>query len=352
MISAKKFVYWGARAIGLFALARKVTSRQVRILCYHGGASGDEWQFNPLLFCTGEHLGRRIRWLRRTGFTFVSLDEAVGILKLHSTCPRMPVVFTFDDGWSSTAGILGPVVRRYAVPATLYLCTSHYLNGHAVPEVTIAYMVWSAGRRSVLLADLAPTLDGRYDLSRQVERQRLTALLLAWVKSGPCSAQNVHERLTSVARALCLADPESIVTDRRFHYMRQEELKELHESGWSIQLHGHEHQYHAGHPRRIYDDLTKCRTVLMGLGLSNGCHYCYPSGNHDAVAHEVLARVQVRSATTCLPGLAKPSNQPNLHYLPRFLDGSSIDDVVFEAEMSGFADGVRWLARVVGLRGR
>jgi peptidoglycan/xylan/chitin deacetylase (PgdA/CDA1 family) len=332
----------------LFALARRLTFRQVRILCYHGGTVSDEHQFNPLLFCPAEHLDRRLAWLRAAGFTFVGLSAAVVMLRAGSPGPRLPLVLTFDDGWSSTANVLGPVVRRHDVLATLYLCTSHFRSGHAVPDVAIGYMAWKAGGGQVRLFGLAPGLDGVYELAEQHGRKAFMENAVSWVNSEPLSAPMAQERLSALASALGLTEEQLGFDSRRFHYVDAEELQLLHESGWAVELHGHEHRYHAGNAQLVHNDLARCRAVLRQEGFSNCHHYCYPSGNHDDTAHAILANEHVQSATTCLPGLARVSQESQLYYLPRFLDGPSIDDVIFEAEMSGFADGVRWLARLVG----
>jgi peptidoglycan/xylan/chitin deacetylase (PgdA/CDA1 family) len=112
-----------------------------------------------------------------------------------------------------------------------------------------------------------------------------------------------------------------------------------------VQLHGHEHRYPAGDPDAFAADLEPCRQVIVGLGLPEPRHYCYPSGAFDAQAEATLTKAGVRSATTCLPCLVRPGRDARRrHYLPRFLDGDNIDMLVFEAEMSGFADVLRRVA--------
>lgn len=346
MNPAKRLVYGAARALGLFALARRLTRHRVRILCFHGGSLGDEHRFNPLLFCTGEHLARRLAWMDAHGFSWVSLPSAVDMLKSKSGAPRprLPVVLTFDDGWYSTAQVLGPVVARHQVPAVLYLCTSHFQRGEPVPDVSMAYLVWKAGARVVHLEGVDPVLDGCYELGDPQARRDFLAQSIRWVREA--AAGDISARLELLAGALGLDAQALDVASRRFSYLDGEELQALRTQGWSIELHGHEHRYPAGDPAALALDLQRCQAVFASLALPRGRHYCYPSGNHDAAAHGLMARHGVESATTCLPGLCPDGSGRALHYLPRFLDGANIPPLVFEAEMSGFADGVRWLARL------
>jgi len=344
MNPAKRLVYGAARALGLFALARHLTRHRVRILCFHGGSLGDEHRFNPLLFCTGEHLARRLAWMDAHGFSWVSLPAATDMLKGTAPRPRLPVVLTFDDGWYSTAQVLGPVVARHQVPAVLYLCTSHFQRGEPVPDVSMAYLVWKAGARVVHLDGVDPALDGRYELADPPSRKEFLARAIRWVREA--DAGDVSARLDLLAGALGLSPQSLDLASRRFSYLDGRELQALRAQGWSIELHGHEHRYPAGDPAALAQDLQRCQAVFASQSLPAGRHYCYPSGNHDAAAHALMTQHGVETATTCLPGLCPDGDARALHYLPRFLDGANIPPLVFEAEMSGFADGVRWLARL------
>ena len=49
----------------------------------------------------------------------------------------------------------------------------------------------------------------------------------------------------------------------------------------------------------------------------------------------VLKEFDLASATTCDTGLVAPGDSP--YALRRFLDGESVSDIEFEAEISGFA---------------
>lgn len=340
---AKDFIYGAARAVGLFAVARVLTRHRVRMLCLHGGNLGDEHLFNPLLFSTGEHVASRLAWLQARGFNWVSLHDALGLLKGSAPRPRLPVVVTVDDGWYSTASVLGPVVAQYGVPATLYLCTGPFVSGKPVAGVTVAYLLWKSGPVPVALQGLDPALDGVHDLADPQARRHLLRSSVQWVLQGP--PEDIQSRLERLGEALGVSPQDLDLSSRRFSYMNASELHALREQGWSIELHGHEHRYPAGDPDALALDLQRCKAAFAAAGLPDGRHYCYPSGNHDEGAHRLLKLNQVDSATTCLPGLCPDGDSSALYYLPRFLDGSNISPLVFEAEMSGFADGVRCLVR-------
>ena len=111
-----------ARSLGLFALARRATANDLRILCYHGAALDDEEQFHPALFISGATFERRMRHLQQAGYPVLPLDEAIQRLR-DGTLPSGATAITIDDGWYGTFRIMQPILRACGFPATLYAAT-------------------------------------------------------------------------------------------------------------------------------------------------------------------------------------------------------------------------------------
>lgn len=339
----KQAIFVAARTLGLFALCRRLSASKLRILCYHGGCIGDESDYNPKLFCSAATFAARMDWLQRKGFTLVTLDEAAASARAGKRAP-LTTTITFDDGWYSTASELIPVLAARRIPSTLYLCTSHYLEGWAIPAVTVRYLLWKAGKAQADLHGLGTDIDGHYDLSTPALREQAAERLVAAIeRSGP-TREARHELLEQLAAALSVSAAQLALDSRRFEYVRREELLALPAQGCAVELHGHVHRYPAGDTAAFERDLAACRAAIEDAGLPTPRHYCYPSGNFDGAASPVLDKLGVRTATTCLPGWITAANHEQLHYLPRFLDGESISMLEFEAEMSGFSELLRKLA--------
>ncbi len=337
----KQSVFFLARLLGLFALARRFTRGQVRILCYHGGCIGDEDGYNAKLFCRPALLAARMAWLQRHGFNLVPLGAAVQAARGGARAP-LTTAITFDDGWYTTASELVPVLARMGIPSTLYLCTRQFLEQGPVPSVAVHYLLWKTRLSSATVAGIGAGADGHWDLSTPAARDRLGARASAAIEAAE------GERAPLLARlADCLGvDAGQLQLDsRRFDYMNGAELLALPAQGCAIELHGHVHRYPAGDAQAFRADLAACSAAIVAQGLPQPRHYCYPSGNFDAGASAVLAEQGVLSATTCLPGLVDTVSAAQAHYLPRFLDGAAISELEFEAEMSGFTGLLRTLLR-------
>src|ERR1043165_631679 len=100
-----------AKSTGLFALARRLTARDVRILCYHGAALRDEHQFSPGLFMSKETFAARMEFLARQGYPVLKLEEVVERLE-QGDWPPAATVITIDDGWFGTYRIMAPILQQ------------------------------------------------------------------------------------------------------------------------------------------------------------------------------------------------------------------------------------------------
>lgn len=324
------------RLSGLFALSRRLTRTQLRILCYHGGCIGDENRFNQKLFLSTAIFRSRLRWLSKHGFDVVSLDQAASALEPDAPLAQLRTAITFDDGWFSTGSELLPVLAELGLPSSLYLCTQHAGEGWPVLAVAIRYILWRTEHHHATIVGIHPSVDGRHDLRDPKVRDTLASATANAIEAQATDPEHVHRILQRLADCVGIPPGSLDLRDRRFSYMNPAELRNVAAAGCSIELHGHRHRYPVGDPAAFESDLRQCRDAIVATGLPEPRHYCYPSGVFDRAATTVLSGMGIHTATTCLPGLVAPNQVANRHYLPRFLDGGDVHMLEFEAEMSGF----------------
>ncbi|MEJ7806606.1 MAG: hypothetical protein WKG03_11905, partial [Telluria sp.] len=238
----KLTVFWLARAVGLFALSRAITDKKIRILCYHGGCLGDESRYNPKLFCSATMLAQRMHWLQAKGFDIVPLSVAASRMR-QSPHQRtaLTTAITFDDGWYSTASELVPVLGKLSIASTLYLCTSHYREGWAVPTVSVRYLIWKCGLQTAQLRGFGAELDGELDLSTPRMRDAAAESIVAAIERAPAERTHRHALLEKLASCLQVPSDVLALDSRRFDYVSQEELLAVARQGCSVELHGDVH---------------------------------------------------------------------------------------------------------------
>lgn len=339
----KLFVLHLAKGLGIFALFRILTRTYPRILCYHGGSLGDEHHFNAKLFCRPGLLEQRLQWLERKGFTPSSLDR-LSRAPADRAHVGIPLVVTLDDGWYSSYTDLLPVLARHGHEPVLYLATKVFAQGGPVVDVCLNYICWKSSLTSVQLAGYSPALDGAYALSASADRARLCNAAEIWMDSFEGDNAAVVAALERFAAALGVTPEAFALSSRRFSYARRDELLAAAGAGCRIELHGHAHKYLPGQSERNRADIAACRQHIAAAGLPAPRHYCYPSGDFDDQAPATMAAMGVSTATTCVPGLVHGIDGDRRYFLPRFLDGSSVSMIEFEAEMSGVLEFVRRIA--------
>jgi peptidoglycan/xylan/chitin deacetylase (PgdA/CDA1 family) len=330
----RDLLLYALRAAGVFALARRVTRKHLRILCYHGFSIGDEYQVAPLMFMRAETFERRMRILRARRIPVVPLDAAVKMFQ-DGQIASCETVITLDDGWSSSLTIALPVLQKYGFPASLYLSTEHLSDRAEVFNVIISYMIHRSKHSMLRLDDVHPAVDGSYELGPHCQ-QTISALIGATERGV-----NFSERfnlLAPIAHALGV-DLADILKGNRFRLLDRSELREAFHGGLDIQLHTHRHKL----PDASFDSMAEAieenrATIRSIIGIEPR-HFCYPSGKYSREQPQWLARLGIASATTCDPGLNGPNDSVML--LKRYLDGENSSDIAFDAEICG----VRELAR-------
>ncbi len=328
-----------ARAAGLFAAARRLTAGRLRILCYHGIALGDEYEFQPMLFMRPQTFRARLERLVGDGYPVLPLTDALEQLR-RNTLPPCAVAITIDDGWYGTYRDMAPALAEFGLPATLYLSTYYMAQQTQVFGVAAAYALWRSRSKAIELAALDERLSGRFDLAVAADRDDAARQLSALAERLETAGER-QDLLARVYSGLGLALEEERLS-RRFAFMTAAEAREIAACGIDLQLHTHRHRFPAGRSDLIKAEIQDNRAALSELASGPFRHLCYPSGEYDREAFGLLATLGIASATTTEQGM----NGPDSHSfaLRRFLDSETISPIRFEAEVSGFLDLLRRLA--------
>jgi peptidoglycan/xylan/chitin deacetylase (PgdA/CDA1 family) len=328
----------GFRAAGGFGWVAGSAWRRRRllILCYHGVSLRDEHEWNNLLFVTTAFLRRRLEILRDARCTVLPLGEAVERLR-GGTLPPRSVAITFDDGYYNFYAAATPLLEEFGVPATNYVSTYYCVHQRPIPPVAIRYLLWRA-RPQVLAPGTLPGQHTTVDLQDPQQREQL-AERLSNAPQDPAGDRASQEAwLGDVATRLGI-DWDELVRSRLFHLMNPEEVRDMARRGFDMQLHTHRHRT----PRDEADfshEVLENRRILEELTRRPATHFCYPSGDVDAVFLPWLRGLDVVTATTtAIAGMANAGHEPLL--LPRFSDTMAQSEVLFESWLSGVGDMLR-----------
>lgn len=332
------------KILWIFKITKFMKRNDLLILAYHGFSIKDESSFSPGLFINPHTLEKRMRYLQEEHFHVLGLTEALE--KLHSgSLPANSVVITADDGWFSTTHG-NKTFSKYACPYTVYVSSYYVVNEVPVLNVAVRYMLWCYcnSHKKIDLHPLGlPNLEGTYSLLDSKEQKAFLKKLISSLDALQTTRLKI-DFVRKIAKAFQF-DYELLERDRILNFLSPTELHALSEQGVDIQLHTHRHRLPFYDEKQIGDEINDNRSHLSPYVKNKLHHFCYPSGDYTVGCEAILRNLGISSATTCDAGFV--TRKTNLYYLPRFLDGEDINQLVFEAEVCGVLDIFRKIRRLL-----
>ncbi|MCH9695858.1 MAG: polysaccharide deacetylase family protein [Gammaproteobacteria bacterium] len=338
--AARRSLFAASRAAGIQGVVADSEWRrnQLCILCYHGVSMSDEHEWLPELFVPPEFLRARLEVLRRNDCTVLPLGEAVTRL-YAGTLPRRSVVLTFDDGFYNFYDAAAPVLKEFDVPATNYVSTYYSVNQRPLLDLSIRYVLWKC-REKVLDIDVHGQAE-QLALSDPDSHKRAVQLLRRQAANLEDDRDAQSDWIRGVAEQLGF-DWSQFLNDRTMHLMNADEIRDMSRRGLDMQLHTHRHRT----PRSkelFVAEVTENKSVLEGITGKPAVHFCYPSGDFDAMFLPWLSQAGVESATIGVSSLAREDHHALL--LPRYIDTILQSDQMFENWVLGMNDRLRFRAR-------
>ena len=120
----KQAILHGAEWSGINRFYRWKTRNRLLGLCYHGVISDDApWDDCRTWIAVSEtQFNRQMRELRRH-WQPISLSKLDELFQSGRPIPERSVFVTFDDGFRNNLTVAAPILRRYEIPATVFLTT-------------------------------------------------------------------------------------------------------------------------------------------------------------------------------------------------------------------------------------
>lgn len=332
---AKQTVLQAAKALSVQKRWSSSQWRQDRllILCYHGISLDDEHDWDPELYMDRRRFRRRMEMLRDGGYTVLPLEEACARLRTQTLPPRA-VALTFDDGDMDFAAAAWPILREFGYPATVYVTTFYVDHRRPIFRLYCSYLLWKArARKAGETLAIAPELEIALPagLGAKPAREEALAAIDKYVTERQLPLAGREELADGLARALRVDAP-AIAAQGILHLMRPEDIARVSAEGADVQLHTHRHRTPVDRALflREIDDNRRRIEEITGHKAE---HFCYPSGVTHPAFPPWLREKGVRTATTCVPGLAEHHTDALL--LPRVVDHCNLSEVEIESWMSG-----------------
>lgn len=130
---AKKGILQTLDVLGLNRLSRFRTRHRLLGLCYHGVIGNDAPWDDPRtwLAVSVSQFERQMRELRRN-WNPIALSQLDLSFRQGNPLPPRSVFITFDDGYWNNLTFAGPILKKYEIPATIFLTTGLIGQGNMV----------------------------------------------------------------------------------------------------------------------------------------------------------------------------------------------------------------------------
>lgn len=284
----------------LYLYSRLLLKRRLTILFYH--EVGDV----PALGAAAMNVNafKRQMELVARWYRPISIDELHDCLAGNHRLPDHPLLVTFDGGYRGVIEHALTILRRYHIPATIYLVTS-YIDHQMTPHVfRVAQLLAETDTNTLVV----PFPDGARSFSLRTEHERRSccyALMKLLSATPPGDRNAVYEE---IARRLGV-DPAAVQHDL---YLTWEEIAASKADGL-VRFESHS----LNHPnltlipeeeaRREIGESKEAIELRTGRAVTS---FCYPKGYYSARIKLMVREAGYRSAMTVRYGLNRCCDDP------------------------------------------
>jgi peptidoglycan/xylan/chitin deacetylase (PgdA/CDA1 family) len=307
---------------------RKIYNNPIKILYAHRiiDQSDDLYGFlKELGHFDTEEFEKKIRYLLRH-YRVISLDECIAYLRTKKRPPNC-VVLTFDDGYKSIYTKAFPILKKYKIPATIFLTVDFISNKKIIWYDKLTYII---GKTNVDSFTIPEILGKRFACSIIQDKKDSHRALNKFLKSI-----DDQEKEGILDRLKCLLKVKETDLTYLNLSLSWEEIKEMRDS--NLITFGSHTMLHPILTNVTFDRLErelKQSKAIISDNLGNPVNFfAYPAGAYNQKIREKVKTLGYKAAFSTLPGGNTENTDPFLLKRDGFVHESF---VMFALNMAGF----------------
>jgi len=117
----------------LLRISRREDTRKATILVYHSVSAEEDKSRLRSDSVRVKDFDLQMKFLRKQSFNVIPLQKLVYFLRTKERIPGKTVVVTFDDGYKSTFLNAYPILRKYDIPASVFVAVGYIGGGKPFP---------------------------------------------------------------------------------------------------------------------------------------------------------------------------------------------------------------------------
>jgi peptidoglycan/xylan/chitin deacetylase (PgdA/CDA1 family) len=284
-------------------IRRQVTKSQVAVLAYHGRHSKGgtnpaiEYTFGP------QEFERQIAYFCKN-YEIISLDTIAQYLHQQKTLPRKAIAITFDDGYSDSYYFAFPILKKYSVPATIFLVVGHIGKDDLFWWDKITYAI-----RYAQIAQLDIKELGSYSLQSSAEKEKAIKSVWEHLKQMPEAEKN---SIVESIMALCPTEIPDGLAKRLI--LSWDQVKEMRDMGISFGDHTMNHPILTKVSlERARQEIFESKKIIEERLGDKVRAFAYPNGktgDYNETVIKMVQRAGFECAVTTIPQLVSPTVSP------------------------------------------
>jgi peptidoglycan/xylan/chitin deacetylase (PgdA/CDA1 family) len=225
----KKIVFFIIYASGLVyyieLVRRRVFRENIRLLYAHRIISRDN-ELYPFLkrlgYLTVEDLNRRLRYMLKR-YQFISIGDYVECFRNLKKPSANHLVLTIDDGYSCSYDTIFPLLRRYRIPAVIFITTGNIGTNAVLTQDFLLKAIGTSTVKEFSLPELSPLT---YSLRNWRDRTETFKDISSRLKK---IGNDEKDRILSKLSELLKVDPGKPYKGSRM--LKWTEVREMRDSG-------------------------------------------------------------------------------------------------------------------------
>ncbi len=319
-------------------------SPTLTVLTYHRISETEE-KDDPLKISSSS-FERQIRYVREN-YSVVSADDLSALIEKRKPLPPNACLITFDDGWRDNFELAFPILKRYQIPALIFLSTEYIGSGKVFWQIRLRELLTryaNADRSAVDVvsawpASLADAVRGFHGLG---ERDLSAAVNGVIERFKGYSLEAIQGLLPTPDQTT--AD----VLSRLGAMLSWDQVGEMAANGVSFGSHCKTHSILTQlNEARLDDELVEPKRLLETRLQRPVDFIAYPNGDYDQRVLRVAGEAGYLAAFTCRSGVNESIDNPleikriNMREDSAAGFGKAFSPFLFRVELSG----VRFLVK-------
>lgn len=347
---------------GIFSLifqlcySRKVELNNLLVLTYH--RVSDKPDFHDSLKVSLESFINQILFIRKN-YNVISAEDFAKIILEKKSFPKRSCLITFDDGWEDNYTNAFPILKKYQVPAIIFVSTD-YINTNRtfwhkeLIELLMKVSLQSGVEENRVLQSILmkwPTelsqLIERILKNQTTDRMPLVNDLISHLKAF--QLDEIDDLISNLYSALNYQRPQSSSSDM----LSWVQIAEMSKNNISFGSHTKTHSILTNlSEEKVEEELEESKKIIEEKTKRPVFFIAYPNGNYNASIVKIAEKMGYLAGFTCVSGSNISYERPFELNRKNVLEecsigiGGKFSELLFRTELSGVRDDFRrWVRR-------